>query len=138
MGRGPFLGNQIDVAPTRQAQRGDAIRLINTDQHHRCCRPVLPQQTHVAQQQRLNSDHRRQGEHLIEQLGVGNGHHDGGPAERTRVHVGSVWTSDADVSLASKFVDDASSEPSVVDKAPATADRSTPLSRSEDPNLILI
>ena len=138
MGRSPFLGDQIDVAPTRQAQRGDAIRLINTDQHHPSCRPMLPQQTHVAQQQRLNSDHRRQGEHLIEQHAVGNGHHDGGPVGRTRVHDGSVWTSDADVSLASKSVDDASSEHLCCGQSSGDGRRSTPLSRSEDPHLILI
>ena len=42
---------------------------------------MWPHQTRVAQQQRLDPDHRREGEHLIEQLGVGDRHHDGGLAE---------------------------------------------------------
>ena len=51
------------------------------------------QQTRVAQDQRLDPNHCRNGEHLVEQLGIGGRHHDSGLAELVRVHVGSVLRS---------------------------------------------
>ena len=101
-GRGPFpFGNHIDAAPDAAgpARRCDPL-LINTDQHHRRCRPALPHQTHVAQQQRPStSDHRRQARALRDRAASESA------MATTRRWDGranaspwcmAVWTSDAD------------------------------------------
>ena len=73
--------------------------------------------TRVAQDQRLDPNHCRNGQHLVKQLGIGDRRHDGGLAEPVRVHVGSVLTSGLDAPRPAKSVDDAPSGLQLVDNA---------------------
>jgi len=74
----------------------------------------------VAQDQRLDPDHRRNRQHLIKQLGIGGCHHHRGLAELMRVHIGSVLTSDPFAPRTAKSVDDASNDLRPVDEVRAT------------------